>query len=309
MHRPSRSLTTLTPTLPAAPLARAGAGFLLAAALSVAGTGLATATPLPSAASAQTAAAQCQPLQSGASQQAEAIVRAACSQLGVPYSWGGGSIHGPTYGQDYPGGGPGGNDSQVKGFDCSHLVQYAAWQGARILLPEGSWNQAQWSGAVARFGRSQGTAPLLPGDLLFWGKDPRNLGSVHHIAVYLGNGKMVEARESGTRIMVSDVRLNAEYAGALRLTDSDTPPDEGGQRFTTWGTGVRVRAEARLNASTVHTLAGPTAVRVTCQKRGDLVRAEGYENDAWSYLPDFGGYISNIYIDHSAAWLPGVRTC
>ncbi|MEE1927522.1 M23 family metallopeptidase [Streptomyces sp. TRM 70351] len=111
---------------------------------------------------------------------------------------------------------------------------------------------------------------------------------------------------TSTRTGIDPIRYLADRGVSLPCT----PGGGGGQtNFTTWGTGVRVRAEARLNASVVRTLAGPTAVRVTCQKRGDLVRAEGYENDAWSYLPDFGGYISNIYIDHSAAWLPGVRTC
>ncbi|MGW1541926.1 M23 family metallopeptidase [Streptomyces sp. NPDC002309] len=82
-----------------------------------------------------------------------------------------------------------------------------------------------------------------------------------------------------------------------------------GTNFTTWGTSVRVRADARLNAAVVHTLTGPTPVFVECQKRGDMVNAEGHSNDAWSYIPALGGYVTNIYIDHPAAWLPGVREC
>jgi hypothetical protein len=79
--------------------------------------------------------------------------------------------------------------------------------------------------------------------------------------------------------------------------------------FTTWGTSVRVRTEPRLNAGVVRTLTGPTAVYVQCQTRGDSVTAEGYTNDAWSYIPALGGYITNIYIDHPDAWLPGVNQC
>jgi hypothetical protein len=79
--------------------------------------------------------------------------------------------------------------------------------------------------------------------------------------------------------------------------------------FTTWGTSVRVRQEPRLNAAVVRTLTGPTAVYVQCQTRGDSVTAEGYTNDAWSYIPALGGYITNIYIDHPDAWLPGVNQC
>lgn len=284
-------------------LAVAG-GLLLATTLTCTGTAMAAASPQASKA---VAAADCRPL-ADASAQAQAIVDAACSQIGVAYSWGGGSVHGPTYGQDYPGGGPGAHDSRVKGFDCSHLVQYAAWQGAGIGLPEGSWNQAKWSGATARFTGDQGLAPLQPGDLLLWGSNPGDLGSVHHIAIYLGDGKMVEARESGTQVMVSEVRLTAQYAGALRITGGEQPP-AGTKRFMTWGTAVGLRPEAGTQKPPVTRLPGPTAVDVLCQAHGEMVHASGYTNDAWSYLPKYKAWISNIYISDPAAWLPGVPTC
>ncbi|MFF1418513.1 M23 family metallopeptidase [Streptomyces sp. NPDC058280] len=83
----------------------------------------------------------------------------------------------------------------------------------------------------------------------------------------------------------------------------------GGSNFRTWGTDIRVRADARLNAAVVTTLPGPTNVTVVCQKQGDTVTAEGYTNNWWSKLRDQGGFISNIYIDHPSAQLPGVPTC
>jgi hypothetical protein len=79
--------------------------------------------------------------------------------------------------------------------------------------------------------------------------------------------------------------------------------------FTTYGSGVRVRSDARLTASIVTTLPGPTQVFVTCQKQGDTVNAEGTSNNWWSKLRDQGGYMSNIYIDHPDAKLPGVPVC
>jgi cell wall-associated NlpC family hydrolase len=282
------------------------AGVLLAASICCAGTATAHA-PRPTGAPAAATTTDCRPL-ANASAQAQAIIDAACSQIGVPYSWGGGSINGPTYGQDYPGGGPGAHDSQVKGFDCAHLVQYAAWQGARIALPEGTWNQARWSGATARFTPGQGLAPLQPGDLVMWGSDPANLSSVHHIAIYLGNGKMVEARESGTTVMVSDVRLNAQYAGALRITGGEQPPANT-KRFMTWGTDVALREEPNTGSRVVVRLPGPTPLDVLCQVHAQMVHAEGYSNDAWSYVPKYDAWISNIYIADPAAWLPGVPTC
>ncbi|MEO3847323.1 peptidoglycan DD-metalloendopeptidase family protein [Streptomyces sp. B8F3] len=83
----------------------------------------------------------------------------------------------------------------------------------------------------------------------------------------------------------------------------------GNTNFSTWGSGVRVRADARLSAPVVTTLAGPTPVFVECQKKGDVVNAEGYTNDWWSRLRDQRGFVSNIYIDHPAAQLPGVPLC
>ncbi|MBQ0987856.1 hypothetical protein KBZ10_25725 [Streptomyces sp. F63] len=79
--------------------------------------------------------------------------------------------------------------------------------------------------------------------------------------------------------------------------------------FPTWGTDVSIRASATTNSTRVASLPGPTTVRVRCQVHGQLVNYQGYSNDAWSYLPDYGGYVSNIFIDVADAWLPGVPNC
>ncbi|QIY93195.1 SH3 domain-containing protein [Streptomyces sp. S1D4-11] len=90
-------------------------------------------------------------------------------------------------------------------------------------------------------------------------------------------------------------------------------PDDGGgdadTSFVTWGTGVNVRAEPRLDAPVVAVLPGPTRVAVQCQTRGETVSTAGHVNDAWSFLPVLDGYVSNIFIDHPDAWLPGVGEC
>jgi hypothetical protein len=82
-----------------------------------------------------------------------------------------------------------------------------------------------------------------------------------------------------------------------------------GTSFPTWGTDVNIRQQPNTGSASVGKLAGPTTVRVECQVRGELVHYDGYSNDAWAYLPDHGGYISNIFIDVADAWLPGVPTC
>ncbi|MFI5855390.1 N-acetylmuramoyl-L-alanine amidase [Streptomyces parvulus] len=82
-----------------------------------------------------------------------------------------------------------------------------------------------------------------------------------------------------------------------------------GTPFPTWGTDVSVRQQPTTDSARVASLPGPTSVRVACQVHGGLVEYDGYSNDAWSYLPDYGGYVSNIFIDVDDAWLPGVPTC
>ncbi|WP_311765186.1 hypothetical protein [Streptomyces zingiberis] len=87
---------------------------------------------------------------------------------------------------------------------------------------------------------------------------------------------------------------------------------EGGgstKSFPTWGTDVNIRASATTTSARVATLPGPTTVRVSCQVRGQMVHYQSWSNDAWSYLPDYGGYLSNIFIDVAEGWLPGVPTC
>ncbi|MEV6260079.1 hypothetical protein AB0M42_04855 [Streptomyces sp. NPDC051784] len=79
--------------------------------------------------------------------------------------------------------------------------------------------------------------------------------------------------------------------------------------FPTWGTAVNIRQQPTSASTRVAQLPGPTTVRVQCQVHGQLVEADGHSNDAWSYLPDYGGYISNIFIDVADSWLPGMPNC
>ncbi|MFK0254060.1 C40 family peptidase [Streptomyces sp. NPDC090445] len=256
--------------------------------------------PAPAAADAS-----CRVLAPGASPEAERAVAAACEQVaaGVWYSWGGG--HGPepgaTYGRVDPTDPASEHDPERLGFDCSGLVRYAYARatGSDVLNGTAS-SQYYTHRAAERFTAGQGLAPLLPGDLLVWGT-PQDL---HHIAVYLGAGRMAEARQSGTKLMVSDVRLSGDYHGAVRVN----PGPVTGSLFRTWGTGVWTKALPSVSAARVYAFPGPTTVRVQCQKHAEKVTSEGYTNDAWSYLPDYKAWMTNIYIQ-GPAWLDGVPTC
>lgn len=88
-----------------------------------------------------------------------------------------------------------------------------------------------------------------------------------------------------------------------------TIPDDTLHTFTTWGVGVNIRKEASTASPVVRVLAGATTVKVKCQVRGQRVTVGDLNNDVWSFLPALGGFITNIYIDHSAQVLPGVPFC
>jgi cell wall-associated NlpC family hydrolase len=115
-------------------------------------------------------------------------VAAALSQLGKPYLWGG---TGPD------------------AFDCSGLTQLA-YRAAGLALPRVA-NQ-QWSA-----GRRVALGDLQPGDLLFWADDPADPVSIHHVAMYVGDGRMVAAPRAGAVVRVQPVYLEG-YAGAVRPT-------------------------------------------------------------------------------------------
>ncbi|MFJ5216836.1 C40 family peptidase [Streptomyces sp. NPDC088354] len=249
------------------------------------------------------AAGGCDVLAPGASATAVAAVQAACGQIGVWYTWGGGhgSTPGATYGQIDPTDPDSDDDPNRLGFDCSGLVRYAYAQATgQDMLNGTAATQYYTAHAAQRFTPAQGAAPLLPGDLLTWGTP----STVHHVAIYLGAGKMVEARESGTHIMVSDVRWAGDYLGAVRVNGGPvTEPT-----FRTWGTAVWTHSAASTTSPRVYAFPGPTTVRISCQKHAETVTAEGWTNDAWSYLPDYRAWVTNIYIQ-GPAWLNGVPAC
>ncbi|MEU6036902.1 hypothetical protein ABZ801_15985 [Actinomadura sp. NPDC047616] len=61
------------------------------------------------------------------------VVAAARSQIGVPYSWGGGGKGGPSYGI--------GRGAGTVGFDCSGLTEYAWWRGRRVDIGGTTYSQ------------------------------------------------------------------------------------------------------------------------------------------------------------------------
>jgi hypothetical protein len=102
------------------------------------------------------------------------------------------------------------------------------------------------------------------------------------------------------------------YSDVGRLTRSLNVPGAtrpAGTWIGTWGTGVRVRADATTSATPLTTLPAGVEVLVRCQKRGQQVSVPPYTNDWWAYLPQYGGYMSNIYLTTPENQVPGVPVC
>lgn len=129
----------------------------------------------------------------------EHVIRRAGTQLGVPYSWGGGTLDGPSRGVNQGAG--------TVGFDCSGLTRYA-FAGVGIVLP-------RYSGDQYEAGRKIAPSEAKRGDLLFWGPS----GSQHE-AIYLGGGRMIEAQQTGVPIKVSSVRTSGMTPYVVRIIES-----------------------------------------------------------------------------------------
>ena len=86
-------------------------------------------------------------------------------------------------------------------------------------------------------------------------------------------------------------------------------PAPAGKRFSTWGTNVPVYAEPTSESERVGTIPSGVDVEVECQQRGEEVVVEPYRNDWWAYLPEYGGYMTNIYIHSPDNELPDVPLC
>ncbi len=116
------------------------------------------------------------------------MLNAALSRQGLPYVWG---AAGPT------------------AFDCSGLVQWA-FAEAGVTMPRVAADQARTGPAVP-------VSQLQPGDLLFYHTDPTDPGYISHVAIYLGDGKMIQAPETGENVEVVPADTGSEFAGAVRV--------------------------------------------------------------------------------------------
>jgi cell wall-associated NlpC family hydrolase len=124
--------------------------------------------------------------QRGSAAQGEVAVDWALAQVGKPYAFGGS-----------------GPDS----FDCSGLTM-RAWQAAGLAINRTSRDQYRQVHKVTY-------ESMRPGDLVFWGTNPADPGSIYHVAMFVGGGQMVEAPSAGNPVRVTSIRWGntMPYAG------------------------------------------------------------------------------------------------
>lgn len=163
------------------------------------------------------------------------VIARALSQRGVPFTYGGGDANGPTRGvvretppaepaaAAIPGGVPGLNfpglappapvatplipsvpdpAANVVGFDASGIIVYS-FAGVGVKLPRSS-------GEMYKVGQKVTPAQALPGDLIFFGPE-----GTQSVALFLGNGQMLEATDSG--VAVSAVRTASMTPYLVRI--------------------------------------------------------------------------------------------
>jgi hypothetical protein len=82
-----------------------------------------------------------------------------------------------------------------------------------------------------------------------------------------------------------------------------------GSSFGTWGSGVRVRSTPTTTSGQLAIVPAGVDVLVSCQALGQEVVVSPYRNSWWAYLPQFGGYMTNIYVNSPDNKLPNIPDC
>ncbi|HEX6500448.1 MAG TPA: NlpC/P60 family protein [Micromonosporaceae bacterium] len=127
-----------------------------------------------------------------------AAVQFALRQLGKPYVW-------ATEGPDT--------------YDCSGLT-WASYHSVGVDLPRIANEQQHETTPVPDVSK------LLPGDLLFFATDRNDWHTIHHVAIYLGDGKMVHAPTTGDVVKISPIWWS-EFFGATRVVPAVPAPHTG----------------------------------------------------------------------------------
>lgn len=119
----------------------------------------------------------------------ELVIKYVREKLGKPYVWGG--------------------ESEAEGgYDCSGLL-WQAFKRAGIDMPRVSMDQA-------RRGKRVALSELRPGDLVAWENNARQAGA-DHIAIYIGDGQIIEAPRPGKHVRIRKLSARETNAWGVRL--------------------------------------------------------------------------------------------
>jgi len=99
-----------------------------------------------------------------------------------------------------------GTEGNPQTYDCSGLVM-ASWEAAGIQIPRDSMEQ--WA-ALPHVSQSE----LEPGDLVFYYGGSDGPG---HVALYIGNGEIIQALHTGSQIMYSPMLGQMPLVGFARV--------------------------------------------------------------------------------------------
>jgi peptidoglycan DL-endopeptidase CwlO len=94
-------------------------------------------------------------------------------------------------------------------FDCSGLTSWA-YKQAGITIPRTS--RQQWTA-----GKAVSLNALQPGDLLFYDDGTGNPATIHHVGMFVGDGKMIDAPTEGQLVDVRSMRGDGHLIGARRI--------------------------------------------------------------------------------------------
>lgn len=124
----------------------------------------------------------------GTSQKRIDLINMAREYLGGKYVWGGTSLE--------------------RGVDCSGFVQQIYKKALGMRLERTSREQA-------RCGKKISASELKPGDLVFYGSSRY----INHVAIYIGNGKIIHASNRRDGIKISNMRYRTPVAFARYIND------------------------------------------------------------------------------------------
>lgn len=127
-----------------------------------------------------------------------------------PYSWGGGTLTGPSRGF--------GQGANIVGFDCSSFNRYVVYQKAGVTLPRTSRDQAKFFQQRGLLTQTKDWRSVQAGDIVFYSRG-KSIASIYHVAIVTKNGWIVEEPGAGRYVQHNPMqrRMPNDFFGYARV--------------------------------------------------------------------------------------------